>query len=188
MGWEHSCLGYPVSDTRNVNGRLEGLFEHGRIFMEGIDPIAQCQPQQPEEQRCRDGSTPSNGLCQGRDRILLQGQPAGPGGTSNRLYVVSNYGVLIGQGNLVELKNPSESIFATVKLIKRGFTNNDCGNANAVLVLSPGSSTSASNVYGTYTAFPINIGACLVWDVTRGGYPPPDSILLDVTFTYPLRR
>lgn len=188
MGWEHGCLGYPISDTKNVNGRLESLFEHGRIYMDGIDPIVECQqqPSQPE-QLCGDGSTPSNGLCDGRQRIWLQGQPDDLGGTANRKYVV-NYGVLIRQGNLEELKNPPESFYATVKLVKSGNTNEDCGDANAVVILPPGNSTSASNVYGANTALPRDIVACLVWDVTRGGYPPPESFPLDVTFTYSLGR
>jgi len=39
MGWEHGCLGYPISDTKNVYGRFESMFEHGIIYMAGIDPI-----------------------------------------------------------------------------------------------------------------------------------------------------
>lgn len=201
MGWQNSCLGYPTSDpiSRPADGIIAlSHFERGDITWYTIsgeahatcgDPCPDGQERDPSTGwcgptpppiSCNGGNLRSDGRCEGKSAVSLTKMVPFQGFIPY-VGVFPSIGI-INDGILEGISNPNPF---TISLIKAGNSSDECGDSEAVIRLGSGADTAdMQSLYNSARPnLPVGITSCISIAGTA-----PQSILVDVTYSYGPRR
>jgi hypothetical protein len=154
----------------NRNGVLPGSDEVGVISLPGWKPDAMPgpisgQPTNTPSPRCTDASFST----------ALRPADVAPEFEGWLPWLVT-FGDLIPDGTLARITNAG---WVNVRLVKPGSTTDDCSDPDAIVMLPPGGTVSAAEVFDATPSLPVSVVACV-----DGGVSPPAQVALTMAYTF----